>query len=132
MAMFNGKKESIEEKKEIISTAAASVILPETQITGDIVAHSNFRIDGHVKGNLNIRGKLVVGSRGVIEGKVNCMDASIEGVLKGEIIASESLSIKEKGVVEGKIFTKLFSVAPGARIKGSVEADAETLEEIKE
>ena len=121
--MFGSKKENLEEKKETTSVAAASVILSETSIVGDIVSHSNFRIDGHVKGNLKIKGKLVIGLKGVVEGQVTCIGATIEGSFKGEIIATESLSIKEKGIMEGKAITKLFSVAPGACIRGVIEAD---------
>ena len=121
--MFGSRKETLEEKKETTSVAAASVILSETSIVGDILSHSNFRIDGHVKGNLKIKGKLVIGLKGTVEGQVTCVGATIEGSFKGEIIATESLSIKEKGVVEGKITTKLFSVAPGACLKGTVQAD---------
>ena len=117
----NKKKEIVEEKKETSTTAAASVVLAETLIEGNITSHSNIRIDGQVKGNLQIGGKLVIGPRGMVEGQIQCLEATIEGVFKGEIVVTEILAIKEKAQVEGKMTTRLFSVTPGAQIKGTIE-----------
>ena len=122
--MFSSnKKEMIEEKKDATSAMSASVILADTEIIGDIKSSSNLRVDGKVKGNLTVSGRLVIGVKGAIEGQVICSDATIEGAFQGDITAHESLSIKEKGSVVGKIITKLFSVTPGAKIKGTVEAE---------
>ena len=55
-----------------ISTIAAGV-----EITGEIIANGNFRIEGKIKGNIKISGKLVMDETGMIDGNVTCNSALI-------------------------------------------------------
>ena len=57
----------------------------ETVINGDVQSKSDIRIDGILKGSVNTKGKLVVGSSGVVEGDVVCENADISGEIKAKI-----------------------------------------------
>ena len=49
-----------------------------TQLNGDLVSDSDVRIDGTLIGNITLKGKLVIGTNGYIEGNVKCQNINIE------------------------------------------------------
>ena len=90
-----------------------------TEVKGDIVSDSNFRVDGKLIGSMNIKGKLVLGSTGYIEGNVSCKDAEVEGIFKGEIKVESFLSLKSTAKIIGEIETQRIAVEPGAEFTGN-------------
>ena len=66
-----------------------------TTITGDIKTEGDIRIDGKVIGKVSINSKLAVGESGIIEGDVQCKNASIEGRIKGNLHISELVFLRK-------------------------------------
>ena len=97
---------------------AINRIVEGTQVEGDIKSESNIRIDGHFTGNINTKGRLVVGKSGKIKGSVQCEHAEIEGVLEGRISVQELLSLKSSSKLEGEIYTEKLSIESGASFTG--------------
>ena len=62
-----------------------NVIGEGTSIKGDIQSSGDIRIDGILEGNLDTRGKLVIGNSGNINGDVKCKNAEVSGKIKGKI-----------------------------------------------
>jgi len=89
-------------------------IVEGTSIEGIITSESNIRIDGIVKGTISTKGRLVVGTTGVIEGDVICQNADIEGQIKGTMKIGELLSLKSTAKIEGNVKTGKLSIEPGA------------------
>ena len=89
-------------------------IVEGTSIEGIITSESNIRIDGIVKGTISTKGRLVVGTTGVIEGDVICQNADIEGQVKGTMKIGELLSLKATAKIEGNVKTGKLSIEPGA------------------
>jgi cytoskeletal protein CcmA (bactofilin family) len=118
-------KDKHEDKKEVMNTNGVNSILEGTQIIGDVICTANFRINGYLKGNLHVHGKLVVGVDGTVEGTIQAKDVTVEGTVKGKINASDMLSIKSTGKVHGEMFTQLFSVEPGAHLEGTLKTHTE-------
>jgi len=85
-----------------------------TQIKGDIVSKSDFRIDGKLEGSVETSGKIVIGVSGVIIGKVICANADIEGRFHGELLVSNLLTLKNTAVIEGDVTVSKLSIEPGA------------------
>lgn len=94
-------------------------ILNGTEIQGDIKSSGDFRVDGVIKGTIELKGKLVVGEKAVVEGDVMCSNANIAGRVKGKVMVSELLSLQATCKVEGDIQTARLSVEPGAEFTGS-------------
>ena len=90
-----------------------------TKIKGDIVSEADFRIDGKLDGNLKTTGKVVIGSGGLIKGKVECVNADIDGSFNGELIVSDLLSLKSSAVIEGTVTVTKLAVEPGATFNAS-------------
>ena len=64
-------------------------IVEVTTIKGDIVSPADFRLDGHLIGNFESKGKLVIGPAGSVTGDVVCKNCDIEGNYKGKIQVAE-------------------------------------------
>lgn len=94
-------------------------ILEGTVIEGEIVSEGNLRIDGRVKGKVTAKGRLVIGSKGFIEGEVFCGNADIEGTLEGVINVTDLLSLKSTAKIVGEIHTNKLSIEPGANFSGT-------------
>jgi cytoskeletal protein CcmA (bactofilin family) len=94
-------------------------ILLGTTVQGEIRSPGDFRIDGEVSGNIELEGKLVVGEQAVIDGDVQCSQATVSGTIKGKITVSELLLLQSTAKVEGDIVTARLAVEPGAEFTGS-------------
>lgn len=94
-------------------------IVEGTMIKGDIVSPADFRLDGHLIGNFESKGKLVIGPAGSLAGDVQCKNCDIEGKYKGKILVTELLNVKLKSSVQGEVVCGKLSVEPGADFSAS-------------
>ena len=92
-----------------------------TKVVGDIHAENDFRLDGSVEGTIVCKGKIIVGTKGVMSGTMTCVNADIMGVVKGKLIISDTLSLKSTAKVEGEITTKTLSIEPQATFTGTCD-----------
>ncbi len=99
-------------------------IVEGTIIEGDIKSDSNIRIDGYVKGTINVKGRLVLGLTGKIDGNIFCKNADLEGKLNGTIEVDELLSLKTTAKLQGEISTNKLSIEPGAIFSGNCKMGA--------
>lgn len=100
-----------------ISSAKVNTIVSGTRIEGVIQSEGNFRIDGFLKGEIDIKGKLIIGPSGQVEGKVSCQNAELEGSFKGVIEVKELLYLKSSAKIFGdSLFNKL-RVEEGAKLE---------------
>ncbi|MCZ4410425.1 polymer-forming cytoskeletal protein [Cryomorphaceae bacterium 1068] len=106
-------------------------IVSGTSIEGEIKTDSNIRIDGTVKGTITAKGRLVVGSSGIIDGEVVCENADIEGKITGQISVNGLLSLKSTARLECDITTKKLAIEPGAVFTGSCTMGGGVIKEFK-
>jgi len=85
-----------------------------TSVKGDISAENDFRIDGKLEGNLNSKGRLIIGGSGDVRGEVMCQNAVIEGVFDGVLKVTDLLVVKESARVTGNITVGNVNVESGA------------------
>ncbi len=98
---------------------AVNLISSTTNVTGDIITESDIRIDGILLGNMNTKGRLLIGPNGKIEGDVQCKSAEIEGEIKGKILVEELLSLKSTALFSGDMVTGQLMIEPGAVFSGN-------------
>ena len=89
-----------------------------TEINGDIKSSGDLRIDGILVGNLNVKGKVVVGETGKIKGELVCKNSDISGVVKGKITVDELLSLKSSARINGDITVGKLAIEPGCKFTG--------------
>ena len=115
--MLGGKKDNNGRSGTIIPASTShglNSLVQGTELTGDINAGNDIRIDGSIKGTLNCKSKVIIGPTGMIDGEVNCANAVIEGKFKGKLVVKELLHIKESANIEGAIHTGKIIVQSGA------------------
>lgn len=100
-------------------SGTVNIIGSGTSIEGDVVSGGDIRIDGHLKGTLKTRGKLVVGPTGTIEGEVSCQNADVSGSIRGKVNVQDLLSLKNSAKINGEIVTGKLAIEPGADFSGS-------------
>ena len=87
-----------------------------TSLKGEIISSGDFRVDGILEGSIKIKGKIVVGKEGLIDGSVSCESADIEGKLKGKINVSGSFNLRSTAIVEGEVAIGKLIVESGASL----------------
>ena len=73
----------------------------------------DIRVDGTLKGSINTKGKVVIGSTGIVEGDVVCQNADVSGEIKAKISVSELLALKSTAKLDGDIVTNKLAIEPG-------------------
>lgn len=111
-------------KSSAVESSSINLIGNGTHIAGDINSNGDVRIDGTLKGNLSISGKLVVGPSGNIEGNITCQNADISGEIHGKVTVSELLSLKSSAKLLGDIITGKISIEPNATFTGTCNMGA--------
>lgn len=99
-------------------------ILEGTVIEGEINSKGDFRVDGTIKGNIVISGKLVVGKKGQVEGEIQAGSATVSGYIKGTLHVAELLALQATAKVHSDVSTGKLSVEPGAEFTGSCSMGA--------
>lgn len=118
--MFGSKKATEEVKTSSVkptlssSDNALNSLVRGTTVEGSVVAESDIRIDGTIRGTLTCSAKVIIGPSGMIDGEVKCQNAVIEGKFYGKLKVSDLLSVKESAEIVAEVTTSKLSVAPGA------------------
>ncbi len=94
-----------------------------TVIKGEVNSTGDIRIDGTLTGQVKCKGKIVVGSTGVLEGDIFCQNADFSGKIKGKIEVSELLTLKSTARMYGDIITNKLAIEPGASFTGTCSMD---------
>jgi len=96
-----------------------NVIGAGTVLEGLVTCDGDIRIEGHVKGTVRSKAKIVVGTTGSIEGDLICENADISGKIFGSVEVEEMLFLKATAYLEGDITTTKFVVETGAKFNGN-------------
>jgi cytoskeletal protein CcmA (bactofilin family) len=96
-----------------------NLISSGTDITGDIKSTGDIRIDGSLTGNLNTKGKVVIGQTGKVNGEIVCKNSEISGIVEGRVIVNQLLNLKASSKILGDILTSKLSIEPGAIFSGT-------------
>lgn len=114
---------------ETIEKAAYNIIDRGAKVIGDFFSDGNVRIDGSLKGKMEIAGKLVVGSDAEIEGEIHCGCVEIEGkVLVSKLHCDGLVVLKSTSELKGELFCDKLAVEQGASFNGTCRMHSETRE----
>ena len=102
---------------EIVSNGI-NRICAGTTFVGNIVSTGDIRIDGVLEGNINTKGKLVVGETGRIKGDILCKNADALGIVEGKINISDFLVLRSTARITGDITTSRILIEVGAVFVG--------------
>lgn len=122
--MFKQNNSSGSSSKGVNPASMVNIVGAETVIEGSIVAEGDIRIDGHVKGSLRSKSKVVIGHTGIIDGDITCLNADVSGKVIGRVSVTELLSLKSTAIVEGDIVTSKLVVEADAKFNGNCRMGA--------
>jgi cytoskeletal protein CcmA (bactofilin family) len=113
------KSKAVKENKADNSNVAMTFISMGTELTGEIRAAGNLRVDGTVRGNVHADGDIEVSASGLIEGKsVSARNVIIHGRVKSTLIAEGQIRIHSRGEVEGDVTAQSLDIESGASFVG--------------
>lgn len=87
-------------------------------INGDLKIQNSLRIDGQVKGDIQVTETMILGKEGAITGSIHAGDVVIGGKVHGNIVASGKVLLESKSVVCGDIQATQLVVDEGAIFDG--------------
>jgi cytoskeletal protein CcmA (bactofilin family) len=100
---------------------AATMFGHNTTFEGTLTGTEPVVIEGTVRGTIDLKSDLHVGTRGRVEAKVHAKNVVIEGQLTGDVSADERVELVASATVDGNIKAPKIIVADGARFRGSVD-----------
>lgn len=113
--MFSEKNKKPDFSKE------QNKIAQGTTLNGDIESEGSFRIEGELNGNIHVKGKVVIGETGVINGEVICENADIEGTFEGKLKIKSCLTLKSTANISGEVITDQLVVDAGATFNATCQ-----------
>lgn len=96
-----------------------NVIAKNTIIIGDIKSDGDFRVDGTLEGNLITKGKIIIGTAGVVKGNIQASSADVEGTTDGQLTVVKTLTVKAIASISGEVVVGKLSIEPGATFNAS-------------
>ena len=110
-----GKKEKVAQS----AGGALNVLGEGTTIEGNLTSTGDLRIDGIVNGNVETKGKCVLGLSGKIVGNIHAKSCDISGKVDGNVKVADLLLVKSSGKINGDINTAKIVVENGGEFNGS-------------
>lgn len=90
------------------------------KIEGTFEIADSLEVECEIGGELNVRGKLVIGQNGSVNANVRTVDAVIKGTYEGNMIATGNVEIAATGRVTGNITTDSLVISKGGFFNGNV------------
>lgn len=118
-------------KNNEVESPSINLIGPGTIINGDINCNGDIRIDGSLIGSINSKGKIVVGTTGLIEGEIICQNADFSGVINANVMVGELISLKATAKLTGDLVTNKLAIEPGAKYTGKCNMSSNPIKENK-
>ena len=117
----NTKKDSTAAENEIIEQVG-TIIGPGAVIDGPLTTKDSTRVDGTIKGNVNISGALIVGQEGKIFGTASGVNIYVAGEVNGNVTAPQGkVEISDTGKVVGDVICKGIIIDENAIFQGRCE-----------
>lgn len=107
-------------------TSAHNVIAAGTKVIGKIESIENFRIDGNIEGDIDCKGKIIVGQTSKVVGNIICDNIELMGVVNGNIACLGTIVFRNQSKLIGDLKTKVIEIEPGAIFTGTITMSENT------
>jgi len=92
-----------------------------SKVVGEISGSAELVIDGRVEGQIALESRVVVGSKGQVEGEIQARSVEVGGKVVGNVRGLERVEVLASGRLEGDVISPRVVIAEGAFFKGKVE-----------
>jgi cytoskeletal protein CcmA (bactofilin family) len=100
------------------------IIGENVSVKGTLSFQDLVRIDGTFEGEVESKGKIVIGPKGFVKANLDLQEAFIAGKVEGDITVKERLVLRGRAEVRGNITAPLLSIDEGVSIIGQVYVTA--------
>jgi cytoskeletal protein CcmA (bactofilin family) len=107
---------------------STTIIGSSAVVDGNITSGSDVRIDGYLKGNIDSKGRVLIGANGKVDGDIIAQQADISGQVNGAIKVKELLSLRANADINGTIYAGKLSVEPTVSLNGHVHMGANVVD----
>ncbi len=87
-------------------------------IEGQIKSEGDIIIDGHIKGTVHCKSKIILNNSGKVEGDIFCNEAEISGTIIGKLNITDILILKGSAKIDGDIATGKLVMENGVQFNG--------------
>ena len=87
-------------------------------VEGNFITSESARIDGVIRGNVEAKGKLLIGAKGKVIGNIKTEGIMVSGEVNGDIESAGRVEISSTGVVNGDIRAKVLVIDENAIFNG--------------
>ncbi len=116
------------ERREKMEMTNVANIGKSLHINGELTGDEDLTVEGSVEGKITLNGHSVtIGANGRVTGEIRAKSVLVAGQVKGNITAEERTEVAATGHVLGDVLAPRVSVADGARFKGSIDTDADSV-----
>ena len=105
----------------INSSGAHNVIAAGTKVTGKIESVENFRIDGEIEGDIECKGRIIVGQSSSVQGNIYCDNLELLGSVKGNITCHDTIVFRKDSQLLGDLVTQVIEIEQGAFFTGNIK-----------
>ena len=106
-------------KKDTPPANLDTIIGSKTVFEGVLLSNESVCVEGTVKGKIECKGNIVVGSGGKVKADIIAENAVIGGQVQGNIKVKRKLEITSTGRVKGDIETSSLTIGEGVVFVGS-------------
>lgn len=112
-------------KKDTDHSNNHTLISKGTKVVGDIHFVGELQIEGQVVGNIIAEGsspdaRLVIASKGLVEGEVHAPSAVINGNVRGDVRSTKHLELASKAVIHGDVYYSIIEMVKGSQVNGNL------------
>jgi len=100
--------------------AAVTVIARDTKLEGLLAGSGAVRLEGSVKGTVQLTAPLEVAEGATLEGEVHATVVQVSGSITGNINATARVELLASASVRGDVTTPALHVVEGAKLEGRV------------
>lgn len=118
MAAF-GKRDDDPGMVEAGGDKVNTIIGKDTTFSGNLEVSGTLRVDGVLKGEVNVTDTIAIGPTGEVDANVKTKNAVISGSVKGNIHATEKVELQAKANITGDLVTKSLVIEQGAVFHGN-------------
>jgi cytoskeletal protein CcmA (bactofilin family) len=94
------------------------------KVQGEMEVAGDLRIEGTVKGGLDVRGVLMIGVKAILEGDLRAREIIVHGTVGGTIRADARIHLAKGAKVKGDLYCRSLVIDEGVHFEGRSHMDS--------
>ncbi len=112
-----------------MNAAERAVIGASITIKGEIAGSEDLFVLGNVEGSIHLKEHSVtVGKSAKVSASIYANIVKVEGEVQGDILGRQQVIVNKTGHVKGNITAPRLTLEDGARLKGSIDTEPQSVE----